>query len=98
MPPLGPEHPGWLFADAEVAENHVQDVLDIDPAGQAPERAGGDAQLLGQQILAAGHVAALGPAQGGQDLLERMPVAFAGHQRRLGPAQEILGLAGQLSQ
>ena len=47
-----------LFADAEVAEDHVQDVLDIDPAGEAPERAGGDAQLLGQQILTAGQLGA----------------------------------------
>ena len=44
---------GWiaayaLFADAEVAKNHVQDILDIDPAGEAAERAGGEAQLLGQ--------------------------------------------------
>ena len=41
-----------LFADAEVAEDHVQNILDIDPAGQPPERMGGDAQLFGQQILA----------------------------------------------
>jgi len=32
-----------LLADAEVAEDDVQDILDIDPAGQAAERAGGDA-------------------------------------------------------
>ena len=50
-----------LFADAEVAENHIQDLLDIDPTGEAPERAGGDPQLLGQQILMAGHFAPLRP-------------------------------------
>ena len=46
-----------LFADAEVAEDHVQDVLDVDPAGQAAERLAGEPQLLGQQIFAAGQVA-----------------------------------------
>ena len=43
-----------VFADAEVAEDHVQNVLDVDPAGQPAERVRGDAQLLGQQILAGG--------------------------------------------
>ena len=90
---------GWhLFADAKVAENHVQDILDIDPAGQPAKRAGGDAQLLGQQVLAAGHIAALSPLQGGQDLLQRPPVPFAGNQSGLGAAEEFLGLPGQLSQ
>ena len=46
----------------------------------------------------AGHVAALSPPQGGQDLLERPPVAFAGHQGGLGAGQEFLGLPGQLAQ
>ena len=46
----------------------------------------------------AGHVAALGPAQGRQDLLERMPVAFAGHHGLLGSRQETLGVTGQLGQ
>ena len=96
MPQASPEY--GLFADAKVAENHVQDVLDIDPAGQPAERAGGDPQLLGQQILAAGHFASLRPLQGRQYLLKRAPVAFAGHQRRFGPRQETLGLAGQLTQ
>lgn len=41
-------HGGELFPDAEIAENHVQDILDIDPAGEPPEGARGDAQLLGQ--------------------------------------------------
>src|SRR5664279_900979 len=87
-----------LFADAEVPENHVQDILDIDPAGEAPKRAGGDAQLLRQQILAGGDFAALGPAQGGQDVLKRVAVARAGHQRGLRPGQEPLGVARQLGQ
>lgn len=73
-----------LFADAEVAENDVQDVLDVDPPGKPAERTGGKPQLLGQQILLGGNVRRLRPAQGGQGLLERMAVAFAGDQRGLG--------------
>ena len=46
----------------------------------------------------ASHVAALGPAQGRQDLLERQPVAFPGHHGLLGSRQETLGIAGQLGQ
>jgi hypothetical protein len=40
--------PGGLFADAEIAENHVQDVLDVDPASEPPQRSRSEAQLLGQ--------------------------------------------------
>lgn len=55
-----------LFADAEIAENHVEDVLYIDPAGEPPEGAGGDAQLLGQQILACGEIGRQCPQQSRQ--------------------------------
>jgi hypothetical protein len=41
-----------LFADAEVAEDHVQDILDVHSPRQAAKRTSGEAQLLGQQILA----------------------------------------------
>ena len=41
-----------LFADAEIPENHVQDVLDVDPADQPPERVSRQPQFLGDQFLA----------------------------------------------
>lgn len=47
-----PCHSG-LFADAKVAENDVQHVLDVDAAGEAAERRGRGPQLLGQQVLLA---------------------------------------------
>ena len=50
----GPNGIRVLFADAEIAEDDVENVLDIDAAGQTSERLAGGAQLLGQQILAAG--------------------------------------------
>src|SRR5665213_41704 len=87
-----------LFADAEVAEDHVQDVLDIDPASEASERPGGDAQFLGQQILTGRHLARLGAAESGHHLLERAAVARAGDDRLFGSGQEGFGLPGQLIQ
>jgi len=46
-----------LLADAEVAEDDVEHVLDADPAGDAAERAGGEAQVLGRQLrLADGRI------------------------------------------
>ena len=40
------------LADAELAEDHFEDVLDIDAAGQPPQPGGGEAELLGDQFLA----------------------------------------------
>src|SRR5262249_2130770 len=42
---------GGLLPNTEVAEDHVEHVLDIDPAGQAAKRPGGEAQFLGDQFL-----------------------------------------------
>ena len=84
-----------LFADAEIAENRVQDILDIDPSGQAAERASGDAQLFGQQVLAAGEAGPQRPPQGSQCLLQRAAVAFPRYQRRFGPGHEAVSIAGQ---
>src|SRR5215813_8241313 len=40
-----------LFADAEITENHVQDIFHVDAAGQTTKGTSSDSQLLGQQIL-----------------------------------------------
>src|SRR5712691_4282448 len=39
------------FTNAEVFENLVKHVLDADPAGDAPERTGGQPQLLGDELF-----------------------------------------------
>src|SRR4249920_1179893 len=39
---------GCLFPDTEVPENHVEDILNIDSARQAPKRTSRDMQLLGE--------------------------------------------------
>ena len=38
-----------LFPDAEIPEDHVQDVLDVDLTGEAAERAAGQPELFGHQ-------------------------------------------------
>ena len=47
---LGGERP-FLFPDAEIPENHIQNVLDIDTAGQAAERGSRGAQLLRHEVV-----------------------------------------------
>ena len=39
-----------LFADAELGEDGAEHLLDIDPAGEPAEMAGGDAKLLGLEL------------------------------------------------
>ena len=41
-----------LLTDTELPENHVQDVLDIDPSQQPPERISRRPQFLRGQLLA----------------------------------------------
>jgi len=43
-------HVKHLFADAEFSEDLVQDILDIDPPGDAAESAGGEAKVLGLEL------------------------------------------------
>ena len=40
-----------LLADTELPEDHVEDVLNIDPAEQPSQRVGGHSQILGGQFF-----------------------------------------------
>jgi hypothetical protein len=42
-----------LFSDAEIAKNHVQDILDIDPSGETSQCPASQSQFLGNDIFAA---------------------------------------------
>src|SRR5216684_5912230 len=46
-------HVKHLLPDAEVAEDHVEDVLDVDPSGDPSEPARGEPELLRHEILLA---------------------------------------------
>jgi hypothetical protein len=72
-----------LFADAEIPEDHVEDVLDVDPAGQLAQGGGSEAQLLGHQVFTAGGRFGEGAAKSGQRGLQSLTVALAGEQGRL---------------
>jgi hypothetical protein len=43
-----------LLPDAEIAEDHVENILDVDPPGETAKGSGGGPQLLRHQILLAG--------------------------------------------
>ena len=87
-----------LLADTEVAEDHVQDILDVDPTGQAAQGTDGDAQLLGEQILTAGDLAPQRPPQRCLGILQRPAMTRAGHQGGFGTSQKTLGMTGQSGQ
>ena len=63
--PVPCNRPGDLLADAKVAEDYVEHVLDINPAGQSRQGAGGEPQFLGQKILTLGHWPSRGASKGG---------------------------------
>ena len=72
------------FADAEIAEDHVENVLDVDPAGQPAERPGGQPQFLGHQLLAPDGPSAQRAFERADGLLQRPALPLAGDERRFG--------------
>ena len=82
-----------LRTDTEIAEDHVEHVLDIDPAGPAGQRPGGEATLLGQEIFALGHGPSRRAAEGGAGVFERLPVPGAGDKAGFGAGEELAGIA-----
>jgi len=91
--PVSHHGTGRLLADTEIAEDHVEHVLDIDPAGQAGQRPGGEAKLLGQEIFALGHWPSRRAAEGGAGVFERLPVPGAGDKAGFGSGEELAGIA-----
>ena len=68
------------FTNAEIAENNVEDVLDIDPAGQPAERRRRRPQFLGDQLFAPGAALGQRPVQRRNGVLQRPAVTGAGHE------------------
>src|SRR5262249_35875433 len=79
--------PACSFADAEVAEDHGEDVLHVDPAGQAPQGARGETQLLGDDVLAATLPLRQRSLERRDRFAQRLAVALPGHEARLGLAE-----------
>ena len=82
--------------DAEVAEDHVEHVLDVNPAGQAAKRTTGEAKLRGNQLSLAGAANRQRTAQRVRRLLQCNTMALAGDQRGLGGAEGVAGESGEV--
>jgi hypothetical protein len=82
------------FADAKIAENHIEYILDIYSPRQPGERLSRHAQLLGKQILAGRHRRVECAPQRRLSRLQGPPVTLARHQRRLA-GKGVVSVAGQ---
>src|SRR5215468_7373722 len=65
-----------LLSNAELAEDHVEQILDIDAAGDAADGAYGQAEILGKQLEPWRRQGAL---QGIPALLQRLTVPLPGY-------------------
>ena len=75
---------GALLSDAEVAEDHVQNIFDVDPAKELAERPGREPELLRHDLLAAVMRGLLCVPQCQHRFLQVRALARTRHQRRLG--------------
>jgi hypothetical protein len=83
------------FADAEVPEDNIQDVLDVDSPRQPAEGMGCGAQFLGQQIFRP--TLAFSAAQGREGLFQGKSVAGAAHQQLLRSSEGRLNILMKLT-
>src|SRR5579862_465272 len=84
-----------LLADTEITENRVQDVLNIDPASKPAQRPGGQAQLLGDQVVLPGHVAIESPTESFLCPLKGVAMPLAADQGLLTASQMAPGIGGK---
>src|SRR5689334_7573508 len=81
-----------LFSDAEIAEDDIEKILDVDAAGDAAQCAGGEAEVFGGELGERGGIVA---AECGETLLECGAVARAGDERRAPGVEAVRELLGQ---
>ena len=68
------------LADAEAGEEPVEHMLHIDPAGDFPNRPGGEAHFLGRELKGSVGLQHLSrPQHAGMSPLQGVPVALPGH-------------------
>jgi hypothetical protein len=79
------------LANAKIAEDDVENVFDIDSAGQPAQGSPGEPQFLRHHILARRQSLADGTVQGCEHILQRVAVPCASHQCRFAGAEELLG-------
>src|SRR6478672_5494782 len=78
-----------LFSDAEVSENHIQNILDIDPAEQASQGVGRGPQILRGKFLALIEHRNAALQRRGR-LLQQTPLSRPGDQATLALPKKIL--------
>src|SRR5215468_1614750 len=87
---------GESLADAEIAEDHLQDFLNIDPAGQSPEGSRRQPKFLGHDILARRLRCFRQRAVERLDRLpQRHPMALPGDQHILTRPERVAGMRRQ---
>src|SRR6185436_20775317 len=87
----------YLLSYAEIAENYVKDVLNIHLTGQPAQAVGGQAKLLGDNVLASGWALSQNTVERSLPQIQGFAMPFSGQKARFHP--EIgLGVAGQLRQ
>ncbi len=80
-----------LLPDTEVPEDHVEHVLDINPAGETAESGGCQAKLLSDDFFPSGVLARGRPLQRIQGVLKGSPVTGPGNENRFASASELRG-------
>lgn len=73
----------WLLADAKISKDDIQQLLDIDPPGDASDRAHSQPQVFGEQLSLA--LCQL-PFESADCFFQGLPMACAGNNGRLGSA------------
>ena len=68
-----------LFPNTEIAEHHVEEILDIYMAGDTSEGTGGEAQVLGGEFW---QISLAGAGERSGTVFQRAAVARAGERRR----------------
>src|SRR5215472_5734264 len=76
------------FANAEFAKDDVENVFDIDPAGETAKRRRSRSQLLGYQLFAALLSLSQSALKRGNGFLQGVAMPRAGHKRRFGGGEE----------
>ena len=77
--------------NAKIAEDDVQNILDINPSCQPAERGRGGPQFLGDQFFAAGTALSDRPIKVAHCFIQRTPMALASHECGLCRTKEFLG-------
>ena len=81
-----------LFTNAEIAENHVEDILNVNSASESAKRARRQSQFFGHQLLA---TSSRGAHESRRCLFERAAMPFSRDQRGFAHIEKSPCMIGQ---